>query len=193
MSYSQLSQPAAGAGETLPARMDALEALQVAKQVASLSGTHFYAGDAVPTAFTGYGTDTAGIATQVWVSEVRIHGNSLITGISFLTGSVAGTDSVIVILYDANGNVVANSALAGTTVTSSTTAFQRVPFTTPYQAAPGLYYIGVSTNGTHAKIQTQPAGDHNAGIITAQTFGTLVAITPPTTFTASKGPVAMTY
>ena len=84
-------------------------------------------------------------------------------------------------LYDALGNLVANSSLAGVTVGSAST-FQRGPFTATYQFRPGLYYVVVSTNGATAKIQTQPAGDHNAGVITGQTFGTLPPlITPPAT------------
>lgn len=161
-------------------------------QYSATQDTHNYAGGVVPTATTS-GTDTFGIATVIWVSEVFIPANSLITGVSYLIGSVGGTDKAIAVLYDAAGNVVANSDTAGTTV-GTTATMQRLAFVTAYAAkGPGLYYIGISTNGTTAKIRTQVFGDHNCGQITAQTFGTLVAITPPTTFTASQGPIAMTY
>ena len=123
---------------------------------------------------------------------IRFTANTLLTGVAFLVGATGTTDSVIVILYDNNGNVVANSALAGATV-GAPAGFQAVAFTTPFQARPGLYYVGVSTNGNHATIRTQAFGYHGCGAITSQTFGTLAAITPPTTFTASQGPVACTY
>jgi hypothetical protein len=192
MGYLQLSQPALGVGENIGARMDALEALQLSvKGTISPQGTHFYAGGYVPVSFTD-GNDTTDITNDIWVNEVRIRGNTLITGVSYLIGSVGTTDTVIAILYDSSGNVLAYSALAGTTVGTAET-FQRLPFVTAYQASPGLYYIGISTNGTHAHLQTQVAGNHNAGVITGQTFGTPTAITPPSTFTANKGPIAMLY
>jgi hypothetical protein len=188
--FNLLNQPAT---EDLSTRVGNLEAFEISKQNPGLLGLHFYAGGFVPPALATGGTDTTGIATQLWVSELRINANTLITGLSFLIGSVGGTDKVIVSLYDANGNLVANSALAGATVGTAST-FQRVAFTAAYSAAPGLYYVVVSTNGTTAKIQTQAAGDHNCGVITGQVFGTLPAtITPPSTFTAAKGPIVMTY
>jgi len=183
MSYRQPPNPAA--------LEDRLTAIEQWDSIGVL-GSHHYA-MFVPASLSAGGTDTFGIATQLWVSEIRIGGNTLITGLSYLIGSVGGTDKVIVALYDVNGNLVANSALAGATVGTAST-FQRVAFVTPYQAAPGKYYVVVSTNGTTAKIQTQVAGDHDAGAITGQVFGTLPnPITPPSTFTAAKAPIVMTY
>ena len=187
--YTTLNQPLL---EDFISRVLNLEALAVTKQQPGLLGAHFYAGGFVPAALASGGTDTAGVATQVWVGELRIDGNTPITGLSYLIGSVGGTDKAIAVLYDANGNVLATSALAGVTVGTAST-FQRLPFITPFQAEPGLYYVGISTNGTTAKIQTQAAGDHNAGVITGQTFGTVVAIAPPSSFTAAKSPIAVTY
>ncbi len=51
-------------------------------------------------------------------------------------------------------------------------------------------------NGTTDRFRSLPAsmeGRGLAGSVTGQTFGTVVAITPPTTFTADKGPVAFVY
>jgi hypothetical protein len=176
-------------GEARSDRIKALETALQADEALSLA-THFYAGGYVPTALTS-GTDTAGINGQVWISEIRIPVNVTLTGISFLLGSVGGTDKVIVSLYDSKGNVLATSAVAGVTAGTLAT-FQRVAFTAPITLAPGLYYVGVQTNGTTAKLRTQAAGDHNTGVA-SQTFGTPVAITPPASFTAANGPIAMTY
>ncbi len=188
MAYLQLTETNP---VTLSGRIDAIEADLNAREVTSIAGTHLYAGEFVPAALTT-GTDTAGVSTVIWVSELRINGNVLITGLSYLIGSVGGTDKAIAILYDSAGNVLASSALAGATVGTAAT-FQRLAFIAAYKAGPGLYYVGISTNGTTAKIRTQAAGDHNTGQITGQTFGTLVAITPPTTFTAAMAPIVMTF
>lgn len=188
MSYQQLVFAAA---ETMFDRLSNIETDLQAKEVASLLGTHSYLTGGAP-ATTTTGTDTTGIANQIWAGELRVFANTLITGISYLIGSVGGTDKAIAILFDASGNVLANSAVAGTTV-GTTATMQRLALVTAFQAPPGLYYVGIQTNGTTAKIRTQAFGDHNAGVVTGQTFGTPAAITPPSTFTASSGPIAMTY
>jgi hypothetical protein len=192
MGYSVLSEPNPA---QLFDRIAAIEALLGAgaggSAVGTQFGTHYYTAGYVPPTLTS-GTDTAGVANKIWVAEVRIDKNTLITGISWLIGATGGTDNVIAILYDRLGNVLATSALAGTLVGTLDT-FQRLAFVTPYQAAPGLYYIGIQTNGVTATLRLQAGGDHNAGGITGQTFGTPTAITPPSTFTAATGPIAMTY
>ncbi len=188
MSYLNLTTTS---GENWTDRIANIEAETNAQNSPNLLGSHFYAGGYVPATFTA-GTDTFGIATVTWVSEIRIPENALITGLSILLGSVGGTDKIIVALFDANGNVLATSALAGVTAGTAAT-FQRVPFTAPFQAGPGKYYAAAATNGTTAKLLLQAAGDHDAGSITGGTFGTVVAITPPSTFTAAKAPIAMTY
>jgi hypothetical protein len=186
--YLQLTQPTP---ETLLDRVNNLETLEVAARAAGINGTHFYAGGYVPPTLATGGTNTQGIANAIWVSEVRVFGNAFLTGVSVLLGGTGGSDHIQAILYDSAGNVLAKSA--STTVVGTLNTFQRLAFATPYPAAPGLYYIGVTTDGTTAYIRTQAAGDHNTGEITGQTFGTPTAITPPTTFTAATGPVALLY
>src|ERR1017187_3587650 len=109
MAYRQLVY---GTAEDQLTRMANLEADIQANETPGQRGSHSYAGEWVPQTTTA-GTDTAGVATQVWVTELKMGGNTLITGISYLIGSVGGTDKAIAILYDSNGNVLANSALAG--------------------------------------------------------------------------------
>jgi hypothetical protein len=179
-------------------RVSNLEATLNASENPGLFGTHFYAGGVVPDVLTAFGADTLGVAANLWVSELVIPKNTLLTGLSVLIGSVGGTDKIIVTLYDVNGNLLANSALAGTLV-STASLFQRLAFSAAYQAKPGKYYIGVMTSSTTAKIQTQVGGDHDAGVLTGQTvyaasmFTLTNPIVPPSTFTTGKGPVAMTY
>lgn len=192
MAYQQLSVATVGNPNDLFTRVTNLETDTQANELPGVLGTHIYAGEFVPQTTTA-GTDTAGIATQLWVGELRVWKNVSLTGLSYLIGSTGGTDKVIVALYSSAGVLLANSALAGATV-GTTATMQRVAFTTLYPAGPGLYYVVVSTNGTTAKIRTQAFGDTNAGVITGQVFGTLPAtITVPTTFTASSAAVVMSY
>lgn len=160
-------------------------------QTSTTTAKHFYAGYAVP-AIATTGTDTAGVNGTVFVSEVFVPANFTATGISFLIGSVGGTNNAIVMLFNSAGALLANSALAGVTVGTLAT-FQRIPFTAAFGVTgPGKYFIGVQFNGATAKLRTQTFGDSDTTSV-AQTFGTPVAITAPSTFTASVGPIAMLY
>src|SRR5256885_9908355 len=95
--------------------------LGVTQQGGTVKGLHFYAGGAPPLTTTT-GTDTAGINGTLFISEVIVPANGTFTGVSFLLGSVGGTDKVVVALFDSAGAILANSALdssrtAGTTAT----------------------------------------------------------------------------
>lgn len=141
------------------------------------------------------GTDTACTNGTAYCGSILVPGNMTITGVEYLVGSVGGTDSVIVSLHDSAGTLLANSALAGTTV-GTAAQVQQVAFTTPYAAVgPATYYIAVTFNGTTAKFRTVPA--HTQGGVrgngVTQTFGTAATFTAPTTFTADKVPVAAIY
>lgn len=161
-------------------------------QVSATEFKHVYAGGMAPIAATT-GTDTAGINGTLWISEIFIPANMTITGVSYLIGSVGGTDKVIVALFNSAGAIVANSILDTSVTVGTTATFQRVPFTATYAAiGPGKYFVAVQYNGATAKIRTQAGGDANTTSI-AQTFATLVAITVPTTWTISTGPIAMLY
>jgi hypothetical protein len=150
---------------------------------------HAYAGGVVPVSTTS-GTDTTPSATEEYLSEVIIPANVTVTGISILNGS-AVTDDAIVILRDINGVALAQSAA---TTQSGTAAFQRIPFTAAYAAkGPGKYFIGLRFDGTTSRFRSQVFGDHNAGKVTGLTFATVGTVTPPSTFTASLGPIAMLY
>lgn len=141
------------------------------------------------------GTDTACTNGTAYVGSIQIPGNMTITGISYLVGSVGGTDKVIVSLHDSTGAVVAASAAAGVTV-GTAAQVQAVAFTAPVAVTgPATYFIALTFNGTTAKFRSVPAYTQG-GVIgngVTQTFGTTAAFTPPTTFTADKVPVAFVY
>lgn len=161
-------------------------------QVTATEFKHVYAGGMAP-ALQTTGTDTAGVNGTIFISEIFVPANMTLTGISYLIGSVGGTDKVIVALFSSAGAIVANSILDTSVTVGTAATFQRVPFTATYAAiGPGKYFVGVQYNGATAKIRTQAGGDASVTSV-AQTFATLVAITPPTTWTVSLGPIAMLY
>lgn len=143
------------------------------------------------------GTDTAPADGTQFITSIFVPVNKTITGVSWLVGSVGGSDKCYVVLYDADGAVLANSSLTtdGTTV-GTAAQIMALPFTATYAAkGPRLYYVGLSIKGTTARLRTVPAycqAGLYAGSV-AQTHGTVAAITEPVTFTADKAPVCFLY
>lgn len=142
------------------------------------------------------GTSTTPSATVVYLTQVYIPANATLTGVYLNNGATVGTNKYIVALFDSSGAVVANSTLSGIT-TSGADAYQVLAFTGTYAAVgPATYWIGIYVNGTTDRFRSVPAVGQYAGYtgsVSAQTFGTVATITPPTTFTADVGPVAFTY
>ena len=155
-------------------------------------------------ALASIGTNTADII-QLWVTDILVPYNRIVSNISILSGGTATTDNWLAAIYDSYGTLIASTALAGQILATANTwqtqaiALKYARGTTTSTAAtsvqlngPQQYYIAVQGNGTAAgAIQTIPAPYQNcAGIIAAGTFGTIPAtITVPTTFTAAKGPI----
>lgn len=136
------------------------------------------------------GNDTTPAVTEEFVCEVELRAG-LVTGFANFNGSaVAGNLNII--LYDRTGVIVANSSPAGV-AQAGIDSFQRIPFSTPYQAVGGTYYLGVQCNNVAARINTHPIGNFGTVKKTAQVFGTFTALTPPTTFTANVGPMGSFY
>jgi hypothetical protein len=148
------------------------------------------------TATTGIGTSTSGSATTVFLTQVFIDNNATLTGIAVNNGATVGTNKYIVALFNSSGTPLANSALAGTN-TAGASAWQKIAFTsTVAVVGPATYYVGVYMNGATDNFFTIPAaGEYvgTAGTNTGQTFGTVAAVTVPTTFTAGQGPIVHTY
>lgn len=107
-------------------------------------------------------------------AEIRVPSTTTMTGIAFLNGdTVAG--NVIVALYNEAGERVAVSA---STAQAGTFALQRVPFTAPYVAAPGIYYIGIVGSSATAEYALRCAFSRSVGIA-AGSFTAPASITPP--------------
>lgn len=142
------------------------------------------------------GTDTTPADGTQFVTSIFLPVRKLITNINYLIGSVGGTNVVYGVLYDASGNVLANTSLTSGGATVGTAAnVQTLALTATYLApGPNIYYVGISINGTTARLRTVPAHTQSgiyAGSVsqTQGTSPTVAAITVPTTFTADKAPV----
>lgn len=145
---------------------------------------------------TGLGTSTTNSSTVANYADIFVPYLNTWTGIAILNGATVGTDKGIVSLHDNLGNVLATSALAGAT-TSGASAFQSYNFTATFKNKYlGQYFIGYTSNGTTDNIQTIKTAtilDSLTQTATGQVFGTVAALTPPTTFTADKGPIAFLF
>lgn len=145
-------------------------------------------------AYGSMGTNTTMVAGTILWAEVYFPQDVTITGIKVLNGATVGTDKGIVALYGNNGDLRANSALAGAT-TAGANALQSYAFTTPYAAVRGRHWLAYQSNGTTDTIRTVAASTFIDVLTTSATgaFGTLTQLTVPTTFTADKGPIAAAY
>lgn len=143
------------------------------------------------------GTNSTAVAAELYCTEVRLPYSRLLTGFAPHIGTTGGTDKWIVALYDAGGNLLANSAVAGATVGSGN-AWQATAFTAPFYAVgPAQYFACLMSNGTTATIDTVTTGKDD-NILTfksgsAGTFGTLPNFTAPTAFASVSGPYGYVY
>jgi hypothetical protein len=149
-----------------------------------------------PTVATS-GTDTTPASGTQFVTSLYIPASMTLTGVSYLIGSVGGTDKVYAVLYGPTGAVLANSSLASSGATVGTAATQQtLAFTATYAVkGPGRFYIGISMNGATARLRTVLA-QCQAGILggtVTQVHGTVAAITVPATFTADQAPIVFVY
>lgn len=144
--------------------------------------------------------ETAGTApsaaTEQYCTELDIPQSMMITGLAALNGTTVGTDKHLVILYDSTGNALANSATAGAT-TSGASTYQKENFTAKYFVPGPVRLFGcVQTNGTTDTIRhaiTAVNDNVLGGAVTGQTFGTVAAVTLPSTFTTAKAPYFLVY
>lgn len=152
-------------------------------------------GGTIYTSLNSTGTTLA--ATTMYCTEIQLPYSKLATGLSFLLGTVGATDKHIAVLYDGSGNLLANSATAGTTAGTAST-YEQLAFTAPYyMVGPAQYFGCLQTNGTTATVRmlvTSVQDQYLTKGVTGQTFGTIPAtITVPTTFTTAVGPYEGIY
>ena len=159
-------------------------------------------------ALASIGTNTADVI-QLWVTDILVPYNRVVSNISYLSGGTATTDYILAAIYDSFGRLVASTSLAGALV-ATTNVWQTQAIALVYPASgvnsvaagttatsvqlygPQQYFVAIQGNGTTAgAIQTVPAPYQIcAGVIAAGVYGTIPAtITVPTTFTAAKAPI----
>lgn len=150
--------------------------------------------------YTGVGTGSAGTApgsTTMYCSEINLPNSKNLTGMAVLNGGTAATDKWIYALYDNTGNLLANTAVAGTTAASAN-VYQQIAFTSKYYAVgPAKYFGCLQGNGAGSSTVTMiKTGMQDTFLTKGQTgttFGTLPTLTVPTTFTTAVGPYWQLY
>lgn len=127
-------------------------------------------------------------------TEINVPYVDTVTGIWYLVGSVGGTDSVTLELFDSAGDLVPGGSTAASTVkegaiVGTAAQIQSDAFTGgPIVLQPGRYFISAQFSGTTAKFRspTVPGAkficDEDTG-----TAHTPASITPGTAFVADKG------
>lgn len=146
-------------------------------------------------AFASLGTSAVHVAGTWYRSEIYVPHLAQWTGIQVLNGATVGTDNIMAALYDTNGVLITNSAVAGA-LSAGANAFQSLAFLTQPILNPGRYFVAVQCNGTTATTRKWAAanGGNQMTQSATGTFGTVPAsFTPPTTFTADVGPIAALY
>ena len=150
------------------------------------------------TAYTSLNTSgTTLSATTMYCTEIDMPFSKLVTGIGILNGTTATTNNHLVALYDATGNLIANSATAGVLASGAST-YQNIAFTAQYYlVGPAQYFGCMQTNGATATVRMIVSGTQDTYLtkgVTSQTFGTIPStITVPTTFTTVVGPYELIY
>lgn len=142
------------------------------------------------------GDDTT-VAIALFYASAYVQGDCQVNGIGYLVGSAGGTGKVIVSLHDIGGNVLAQSAVAGTVIGTAAQT-QEVSFTAPYQLqGPGLFLLAVTFNeAATRKFRTVPLYTDGGimGGTAVQTFTTIASFTPSTTrFATATAPVAYLF
>jgi len=146
-------------------------------------------------AFASLGTSAVHVAGTWYRAEIYVPHLAQWTGIGVLNGATVGTDNLMVALYDTNGVLIANSAVAGV-LSAGANAMQNIALLQSPILQPGRYFVAVQCNGTTATTRRQAAanGSNTMTQSAAGTFGTVpTSFTPPTTFTADVGPIAWLY
>lgn len=140
---------------------------------------------------------TAVGATTLYCTEIDLPGNKLITGIGLLNGTTVTANARYVVLYDSGGNALANSALAGqASVTAS--VFENYALTTKYYAVGPAQYFGClqdnAVGSTTVRMAVTGINDNELTKgQTGATFGTVPALTVPTSFASAVGPYLYVY
>lgn len=151
-------------------------------------------------AYTSAGSSQTVVAGSIYGADLVVGGSAatpfISTGGAILNGATAATDLLIYILYDSAGNVVANTALAGT-LSANANVFQKIVWTSPVQLVPGEYHLAWQSNGSTATFRSISTATNVNVLTESQTgvFATLAPLTINTTIppVAGLGPIGYIY
>lgn len=138
------------------------------------------------------GNDSTPVVTETYIAELPVNEPCRSTGFAAFQGTVAA-GNCMAILYGADGRVLRTSASVAVV---GVDAFQRIPWSSPINLIPGIYYIGMQYNNVANRNNNHPFGNFGAVKKTGEVFGTatsIAALPPPTTFTANVGPMGGLY
>lgn len=171
---------------------DATQAVTQSGGLAKTGRSRFITASIGAVAYSSMGTSVSCSANSMYISEVTIDRNIVLTGIGVLNGAQAAGNSIYA-LYDSAGNVVASTA---STANSGLNAFQEISFTATYSALPGRYWIVAMANNashTYRCIATNTFRDTLTSVQLAGGFAGPTTITVPTTVAADSGPYAYVF
>lgn len=145
-----------------------------------------------------FGTNTTSVLDSIYCTEVDMPYSKLVTGLGIHVATTGNSSDLWVLgLYDSGGNLLANSATAGT---APGVAYSWSPFVFTskyYVVGPGQYFgcmIPIST--TTATVDTVTTGKGSNMLTygaTSSTAALPATFTPPTGFTTVVGPYFYVY
>ncbi len=153
---------------------------------------------------TTYGTDATRVSGTIYVGSVDVPKTRVITLLSNLTGTTAPTtDKQLFAVYDSvtgttSAYPIASTAIAGVAAATADIFFdQNIALVggaanTTLILVPGRYFFALQLNGGTTSIQMIPtAGGYSSIVGNSRTgvFGTLGAITVPTSLVTSAAPI----
>lgn len=102
------------------------------------------------------GTNQTPVSGTVFYGTIDIPRTFQATTLEILNGLVAGTDLLLMGIYRADGVLLTNTAIAGTTA-AGVGRFQKMTMATPFLlTGPARYWISLQTNGTTTRFRTVP-------------------------------------
>ncbi len=153
---------------------------------------------------TAYGTDSTRVAGTIYIGSIDVSKTTVVTTLSSLTGTTAPTtDSQLFAIYDSAPGTTSATVLGSTAIAGAAAATADIMFAqsialvggaanTNLILVPGRYFFALQINGTTTSIQMVATADGRNGLVgnsRTGTFGTLAALTVPTTLTASTAPI----
>ena len=133
------------------------------------------------------------VAGTLYAASLVVGSGMMATGLAILNDTPASTDTHTLYLISGSGKIIGQSA---STTAATASGFQKMAFSPgPIWVPAGRYFVGVTSSGTTAKIQTVATNTFIDLVTTSitGTYGTLPTFVVPTTFTADVGPIMYIY